>query len=182
VARRAAAVEREGRALDEYLSGGTFEQAARAAGYADRSSARRAILRALAARAAERSLETGHAVTVHLGRLERLLRAWLPRAEQGDPAALVSVLQILDRIARVTGTEQPGRLAVAVQVENSLPDREAATASVLAGLAATAAKLVAIDGQLHGAGTSVEALTGQAEYDARPMPPPLEGTHPRSHA
>jgi hypothetical protein len=188
VRRVKAAIERENRVLGMIVAGKTSNQIAEEVG-CHPGTVRGIVDRGLARRAEEMSPIIERARELHVERLTGLFAAWHPLATgtyevdglypPPDVRAAEILIKIMDRLAAVSAGIKPP-VSQTTTINNllvTIPD-DAGTArnTILAQLAATAAKLNVVDGELADAGTSVEALTGQAEYDARPLPPPLEGT------
>lgn len=120
----AAVIEREVKALQAYLAGMTFENVAKAAGYADRAVAYRAVKRAVARRRAERDDLADEAGTVMLERLDMLYRAHIAAAlDRNNPdqyKATDRVLAVMDRLARLQGLSEPVQTEVVVRVKDEL--------------------------------------------------------------
>lgn len=120
----AAVLEREVKALQAYLAGMTFENVAKAAGYADRAAAYRAVKRAVARRRAERDELADEAGTVMLERLDMLYRTHIVTAlDRNNPdqyRATDRVLAVMDRLARLQGLSEPAQTEVVVRVKDEL--------------------------------------------------------------
>lgn len=98
-------VERERQVLELRRAGATYDDCARAVGYATAQGAYLAYQRALKRTLVETGAE--EARQQELDRLDRLQRAVWPNALQGDLAAVNSVLRIMDRRARYLGLDAP---------------------------------------------------------------------------
>jgi hypothetical protein len=178
-----AVADRERLALLEYLGGATYEAVAERVGYANRSSARKAVQRALVARAAVLEEDIRVARVLHVARLERLLSTWMPRALGSDEQAPCHragemVLKLMDRLAIAHGVSVTEPVKVDLKATVTRPvDTEAARAAVLAGLEAVREKQRLIDATMR----AVETLSG-AEVDKPPPPPTLTVINGSGHA
>jgi hypothetical protein len=99
-ARRAEASWKAARAVELVREGKTYDQVARAVGYANRGTAHRVVTKALAERLVDgiddlRSIE--------VARLDALQAALWPRVEKGEVRAINSVLRLIDRRCRLYG-------------------------------------------------------------------------------
>lgn len=116
--------------------------------------------------------------------LDKLLEAWLPRAlgltqapdgslmPPSDKAATI-VLQTLDRLGQVTGAIKPPEKPTNINVNVIVPaDAESRRHAALDELRREAAKLIVIDGELTGAGTSLEATRTADHPDRQALLPP----------
>lgn len=106
-------VERERQVLELRRAGATYDDCARAVGYATPQGAYLAYQRALKRTLVETGAE--EARQQELDRLDRLQRAVWPNALQGDLAAVNSVLRIMDRRARYLGLDAPIKHDVTVE-------------------------------------------------------------------
>ncbi|MCC6446809.1 MAG: hypothetical protein IT210_25580 [Armatimonadetes bacterium] len=106
--RRIAEAGKEAQALNLRKQGHTFEQIAEQVGYADRSGAHKAVMRALQRLTNEPAAE---ARALELLRLDALLLALWPQAEKGDLKAIQSVLNLMARRARYLGLDAPPKAA-----------------------------------------------------------------------
>lgn len=107
------AVQREKLALERRLQGWSFEEIANDCGYADRSAARKAVMRALDHTVREPIEE---AIAEHLARLDDLVRALHP--ERHKPPAARVIIQALDQRAKITGLYAPEKVAHQVERES----------------------------------------------------------------
>jgi hypothetical protein len=98
------AVERQRSALDMRRAGATYDQIARALGYASASGARKAIALGLKATLREPAAELRELM---LDRLDTGLRAIWPRIITGDDAAIASMIRIEKRRAELLGLDAP---------------------------------------------------------------------------
>jgi len=96
------AQERGQQALGLRKQGYTLEEIAHISGYADRSGAYRAVMRALK-RLPPEPLEGSR--TLELMRLDALWRAVWPQAEQGDLKAIQTALKIIERRSKLQGLD-----------------------------------------------------------------------------
>jgi hypothetical protein len=101
---------READAVEMRRRGETYDRIAAALGYSDRSSARRAVQRALAARAKETTTDRDALIGEQIANLDTVLEGLLPKAAKGDARAAEVVLKALDRHARLFGIDAPVRI------------------------------------------------------------------------
>lgn len=106
-ARKVLARKRETDALELRLGGATYEQIAGRLGYKNRSSAQRAVLRALDKLIAPEDVESLR--QLELERLDRLLLGIWSSAVHGNLPELDRVLKIFERRARILGIDAPVR-------------------------------------------------------------------------
>lgn len=99
-AQRITAVEREAKVLELAKAGYTFRQIADELGYAGHSSAYKAFQRALAKTV---QVPADEYRTLHLARLEEIVRTFYPMTIRGDMAAANRILRALTQIADVSG-------------------------------------------------------------------------------
>ena len=131
--RKARQAERDRQAVELFLAGGNYDQIAAALGMKHRMTAWEAVQRGLAIRNDEWSASIlPHAKTVAWERLERLFARWYPLAlgnrQQGldpDPKALDAVLRIMDRMAKIGGYEEPGKLELSGPGGGPIPIEQA---------------------------------------------------------
>lgn len=135
---RAAANDRQRKALELRKAGLSFAEIAKRVGYASASSARSAVIAALK----KASEETGEASRkLELERLNRLLLAIWPKAIAGEPAAVDRALRIMQQRAKLVGLYEPdGHRAdqspkATCDTEQGLADDEDPVAQILAILA-----------------------------------------------
>lgn len=106
-------VEKERQVLELRRAGATWDDCARAVGYATPQGAllayRRAIQRAMLDAGADEARQT------ELDRLDRLQRGVWAQAVNGDVGAINSVLRIMDRRARLLGLDAPIKQEITVE-------------------------------------------------------------------
>lgn len=149
------------------------------------SAVSRGRVRAIERRAAEEGPTVEKATDLYLGRLELLVGAWMPlalgryRPEEGadplppDARAAEILLKVLDRIAHASGkgiAPNPKHGDVNIFLGSS-EQRDTAIGQILEGLSGVAAKMYDVEGELAGANTTLDQLTGRAALDDRPAPP-----------
>jgi hypothetical protein len=100
-ARHAEASIKACRAVELVGQGKTYDQVARAVGFANRGTAHRVVTRALAGRLVDGIDDLRH---IELGRLDALQAALWPRVEKGEVRAINSVVRIIDRRCRSSGS------------------------------------------------------------------------------
>lgn len=113
----AAVMRRTQRAVELHLAGLPYDAIAQTVGYTDRSAARKAVTRAIRESMAA---DVGEARDSAVARSDRMLRAWLPRALNGDRHAATVVLRWEEHRARLLGTYAPQRLEVTTEVEEQI--------------------------------------------------------------
>lgn len=117
-------VEKERQVLELRRAGATYEECARATGYATAQGAylayQRALKRTLVEAGADEMRE------LELDRLDRMQRAIWGRVVQGDDKAIMTALRILDRRARYLGLDAPTRIEAKVETDAGMIDREVA--------------------------------------------------------
>jgi hypothetical protein len=99
-ARHAEASIKACRAVEMVREGKTYDQIARAVGFANRGTAHRVVTRALAGRLIDGIDDLRH---IELARLDALQAALWPRVEKGEVRAVNSVMRIIDRRCRILG-------------------------------------------------------------------------------
>lgn len=118
--RDANAAARAFAAFDLICAGYTYEEAAHEAGYASRSSCWTAVQRELARMAFEKTEDYRK---MHVRRLQRLRRVYMPKAESGDGWSADRVLRFDEREAALLGIDTApgvGNVPVVVEVDASL--------------------------------------------------------------
>lgn len=118
----AAIARRTQQAVDLHLAGLTYERIAQEVGYSDASGARNAVLRAIREAAAP-SRDAARDAAV--ARCDRMLRAWWPRALQGDKDAARVCLDWEARRARLLGLDAPQRVEVTDEMDQAIRSLEA---------------------------------------------------------
>lgn len=110
-------VEKERQVLELRRAGATYDECARAVGYATPQGAylayNRALKRTLVEAGADEARQT------ELDRLDRLQRAVWPRAMNGDLQAINSVLRIFDRRARYLGLDAPVKQEIKLDIADA---------------------------------------------------------------
>lgn len=101
---------RQARAVELALAGFSYDEIARQVGYSNRGTAWRVVQKALNERAVESVDELRE---LALARLEKLLKAYLPKALAGDVAATNLVLRVIAQEIRLLGLELTGKSAPA---------------------------------------------------------------------
>ena len=104
------------------VGGATFEQVARTLGYASRSTAQKAVVKALQADVTASSDLLNEYRQLLLRRCERLLLAAWPAAIRGDTKAIRAVVQLLDRESALLGVDAPVQVAVTDVTQTGLSD------------------------------------------------------------
>ena len=104
-ARRAEASWKACRAVELARQGRTYDQIAKAVGYANRGTAHRVVTKALAERLVDGIDELRDIEVVRLDALQASL--W-PKAEKGDVRAVNAVVRIIDRRCRLLGLYSTG--------------------------------------------------------------------------
>jgi hypothetical protein len=103
-------IEKERQVLELRRAGATYDEIARATGYATAQGAYlaygRALKRTLNAAGAEEARE------MELDRLDRLQRTWWPKAISGDDKATDRVLKIMEHRAKYLGLYAPTKMQV----------------------------------------------------------------------
>lgn len=112
--RRIAAAQRAALAIEYRIAGMTLDEAARAAGYRNRSSAHGAITRTLAAHAAAGADELR---AVWLARLDSALQAIWPQVQRGNLGAIHALVRLSERASAITGMDAPHKSTVGVEGE-----------------------------------------------------------------
>jgi len=107
--RTAEAHERQLKALNLRKSGLGYEKIAQQLGYADHSGAYRAVMAVLERREREPAERVRD---LELERLDRMIEALWPRAEQGELAVMDRVLKIMERRAKYAGLDRPTPIAL----------------------------------------------------------------------
>lgn len=110
-------VEKERQVLELRRAGATYDECARAVGYATPQGAYLAYQRALKRTLVEAGTE--EARQTELDRLDRLQRAVWPKAMNGDLQAINSVLRIFDRRARYLGLDAPIKQEIKVDIADA---------------------------------------------------------------
>lgn len=121
-------LERERQALDLRRAGITYDVIASRLGYTNRSAAKKAVMRGIARTLQESADELR---TVEADRLDRMQAAAWTGAMRGDDKALVTVLKIMERRARLLGLDAPTSL------EHAGPGGDPLTIEILAALVPT---------------------------------------------
>lgn len=111
-AQRAATADRRAKAVQLRLAGLDFQAIADRLGYADRAAAHKDITRALEANVAEMNRNVEVHRQEELDRLFRLQLGVWPAAAAGDPKAVQTVLNIIDRRCKLLGLDAPQRVEV----------------------------------------------------------------------
>lgn len=138
VDRRVSAAERTKRALELRLAGYPYEEIATAVGWKSAGTAHKAVMRALAARAAE---DVDEVRALEVARLDRMLAGGVfRRARQGDDKAVETALRIMAARCRLLpGLEVPAKaehsgaiegVGVGLVVELSIPAPDRSIAPV----------------------------------------------------
>jgi hypothetical protein len=102
--------EKQRRAIELRLAGATFQQIADQLGYADHTGARAACVAAMGELIIEPTAELRVMQYERLNAM--LLRLW-PRVQAGDDSAMAMALRVMDKMDRLTGTEEPQKHEVA---------------------------------------------------------------------
>lgn len=110
-------LSRQSQAVIYRLSGLTYDQIAERVGYSDRSGARQAVLRALAA---VRDDSVSELRDLENARLERANQAIWPAVISGDVAALRAWLRLAERRARLNGLDSPTQVAISTGTKAEL--------------------------------------------------------------
>jgi hypothetical protein len=103
-ARKAEASIKACRAVELVRQGKTYDQVARAVGFANRGTAHRVVSKALSERLIEGIDDLRE---IELARLDALQAALWPRVEKGEVRAINSVVRIIDRRCRTLGLYPP---------------------------------------------------------------------------
>lgn len=112
-ARKDAAMLKASRTLDLRMAGASFAQIATALGYGDRSSARKAYLRALDADVSIKAEDRDAWRQEQAARCDRLiLSLWQSATVDKDPKAHAAISRHMDRQAKLLGLDAPTRLIV----------------------------------------------------------------------
>ena len=118
--------EKEAQVLELRKAGATFQQIAKAVGYADPSGAKRAYDRAMQATIRQPADEIRR---LESERLDAMQKAVWPPALAGTLAAIDRVITIMNRRAKLLGLDLPTRREVTVTtrdaVEQAISDLEA---------------------------------------------------------
>jgi hypothetical protein len=125
-------IDKERQVLELRRAGATFDDCARAVGYATPQGAylafHRALKRTLVAAGSEEMREQ------ELDRLDRLQRSVWPNALQGDLSAVATVLRIMDRRAKYLGLDAAIKHDVTVEnVDPTSIDAEVARLAAMLG-------------------------------------------------
>lgn len=110
---RAVAAAKRVRVVEAVAGGATYEQAARQAGYANRSGAYKAFWKAIDGQEVD-AVEDHRAL--ELARLDALQVAFWERAMTGDVKAADMVLRIIQQRSRLLGLDKPGHQSAAQTV------------------------------------------------------------------
>jgi hypothetical protein len=105
-------IEKERQVVELRRAGATYEECARAVGYATPQGAYLAYHRALKRTLLDAGAD--EARQVEIDRLDRLQRAAWPKALQGEVPAINSVLKIMERRSRLLGLDAPTRISADV--------------------------------------------------------------------
>jgi len=122
--------ERRALAVQLRLAGKTYEEIAARLGVG-RSAAYRIISRELVRRAKEDGIQLEQLRALELGRLDEMQAALWPKVQAGIVDAILGVLRILERRARLLGLDSPARHEVAgpeggaINVASVADEREA---------------------------------------------------------
>lgn len=111
-AQQAATAKRRTQAVQLRLAGLDFQTIADRLGYADRAAAHKDITRALEANVTEMNRTADVLRQEELDRLYRLQAGVWPAAAAGDPKAVQTVLNIIDRRCKLLGLDAPQRVEV----------------------------------------------------------------------
>lgn len=109
---RDAAMLKAQRTLDLRMAGATFASIAMTLGYSDRSTARKAYLRALDAEVNLKAEERNAWRQEQAARCDRLIRSLWTKALEGDTRAHASINRHMERQARLLGLDAPTRITV----------------------------------------------------------------------
>jgi hypothetical protein len=107
-------IDKERQVVELRRAGATYEECARAVGYATAQGAYLAYHRALKRTLLDAGAEEMR--TVESDRLERLQRAAWPNAMAGETQAINAVIRIMERRARLLGLDAPSKLQVEATV------------------------------------------------------------------
>lgn len=128
-------IEKERQVLELRRAGATYDECARAVGYATPQGAylayHRAIKRTLNQAGAEEARQT------EADRLDRLQRAVWPKALNGEIPAINTVLKLMERRARLLGLDSPMKLQAEVTSYEGGTDIDREVARLAALLAGT---------------------------------------------
>lgn len=111
---RLQAAEKERQALELRKQGATFDQIARAVGYADRSAAYKAVMRGLKATLREPADEVR---ALYLERLDYVMACMAPRMAEGNPQAAAAYIKALERQAALLGLDAPLKTEMRIDTE-----------------------------------------------------------------
>lgn len=111
---RLQAAEKERQALELRKRGQTFDEIARAVGYADRSAAHKAVTRALKATLREPADEVR---ALYLERLDYVMACMAPRMAEGNPQAAAAYIKALERQAALLGLDAPLKTEMRIDAE-----------------------------------------------------------------
>lgn len=108
---RAAALEKQAKALELRRAGLGFEEIGRQLGIG-KSQAHRYVVKALADARAQIRASADELKSEDLSRLDAMLTGLWPRARKGEAVAVDRVLKIMERKARMLGLDAPTRTAL----------------------------------------------------------------------
>lgn len=104
---------RANRALELRTAGATYDAIAQALQYGDRSTAAKAVQRALDRDYARTEGLRDEYRMLHLGRIERAIRGIWSKVVHGDLGAIDRLVRLLERESRLLGLDEPQAFAVA---------------------------------------------------------------------
>lgn len=126
---RIESAERRGRALELRKAGATFEQIANQLGYADRHSAREAVVRALKDITRDGAEEV---LDLELQRLDAMLVGLWAAARRGEPRSVETVLKVMERRSKYLGLDDyESRMAHVAEEQIRITEQQAETVIAL---------------------------------------------------
>jgi len=126
---RIEAAERRGKALELRKAGATFEQIATQLKYADRHTARDAVMAALKELTHDGAQDV---LELELSRLDAMLVGLWGAARRGDPEAVRTVLRVMERRAKYLGLDDyESRMAAVAEEQIRITEQQAETVVVL---------------------------------------------------
>lgn len=126
---RIESAERRGRALELRKAGATFEQIAQQIGYADRHTARDAVMRGLQDLTRDNAEEV---LELELSRLDALLVGLWGPARRGDTQAVQTILKVMERRSKYLGLDDyESRMASVAEEQIRITEQQAETVVVL---------------------------------------------------
>ncbi|MFG7161943.1 hypothetical protein ACGYU5_15205 [Burkholderia pseudomallei] len=121
--KRLASLEREAQAVELRKRGATYRQIGLALGISGKS-AYNLIQRAFAKLEKQSATGSGPLRALEIERLDAMRNGLWDKATQGDVNAVAACLKISERLAKLTGLDQPVQVETKARVEQQLSDEQ----------------------------------------------------------